>query len=424
MLDINFIRQNPEKVKKACENKGVKVDIDKVLELDKKRRELILKSENLRAEQKKIGRPAFAPSAEGLRPGREDIEKAKELKEQFKAVSCELAETEKEFKELMLQVPNVPAPDAPIGKDETGNKVLKIVGKPKKFNFPVRSHLELGEALDLIDVKRAGKVAGSRFAYLKNELVLLEFALVNFAFHKIIKKGFIPILPPIMVKPEMARSMGYLEQNDEEEAYYLPKDGLYLAGTSEQPIGAMHQGEIFIESDLPRRYLGFSTCFRREAGSYGKDTKGILRVHQFNKLEMVSFCKPEESEDEHEFLVSIEEELMQILKIPYRLVKMCTGDLGDPAAAKFDIDAWFPSEGKYRETHSCSNCTDYQARRLNIRFKTKAGETEFVHILNGTVFSERPILAILENYQKPDGSVEVPEVLRQFIGKDTISPKS
>ncbi len=410
MIDLRKLRENPDYFRKATEDKQRDLLlVDKVLELDTQKREILQKVEALRAERNKLGK--------------EDIERGKQIKAGLQQAEADLSKTDKALNEVLWKLPNPAFDDISVGKDESENVEIKKVGEIPKFDFPVKAHYELCESLDLVDTERAGKVSGTRFGYLKNEGVLLELALLNFGMKKLVEKGFIPVFPPVMIKKEVMEALGYNNYGFD-ETYQIVGEDLVLVATAEHAIVPYFKDEILSEGELPKRFVGFSSAFRREAGSYGKDTKGILRVHQFNKLEMVSFCKPEESEKEHEFLVSIEEELMQTLKIPYRLVKMCTGDLGDPAAAKFDIDAWFPSEGKYRETHSCSNCTDYQSRRLNIRFKTKAGETEFVHILNGTVFSERPILAILENYQKPDGSVEVPEVLRQFVGKDTISPRS
>ena len=323
----------------------------------------------------------------------------------------------------LWRLPNPALPKVPVGKDDNENTEIKKVGEVTKFEFPVKSQVELGELLDLIDTQRAGKVSGTRFGYLKNEAVLLELALVNLGMKFLIEKGFTPILPPALIQKEVMAALGYNNYGFE-ETYILPEDDLCLIATAEHAIVPYFKDEVLQEGDLPKRFVGFSSAFRREAGSYGKDTKGILRVHQFDKLEMVSFVKPEDSEKEHEFLLSLEEELMQKLKLPYRVLQICTGDLGDPAANKYDVETWFPSENKYRETHSTSNCTDYQSRRLKIRFKRKTGETEFVHILNGTVFSQRPILAILENYQQKDGSVIIPEVLRDYIGKDKISPKS
>jgi len=411
MLDIKFIRENPEKVKQGAKNKGVEVDISKLLELDKKRREIIAESEQIKAEHNKLSVGKGAPSPE-------IIAKAKELKEKFQTQEIILKEVERDFEELMRKIPNPAFDEVPVGKDDSGN-VVKEIGKIKekpKFDFKPKEHWEIGEGLDILDTERAGKVAGSRFYYLKRQGVLLEFALINFAFAKLVKKGFIPIIPPVMIKPEMAWAMGYLEQTDNDEAYHLEKDNLYLIATSEQTLGAMHAGETFEEKDLPLRYVGFSTCFRREAGSFGKDTKGMLRVHQFDKIEMFVFCKPEDAKKEHEQLIAIEKELMDDLGLHYQVIDICTGDLGAPAAKKYDIEAWMPGQDRYRETHSTSNCTDFQARRLNVRYKDKQGKFNFVHTLNGTAFSMRPIIAILENYQKKDGTVEVPKVLQKYTG--------
>jgi len=321
----------------------------------------------------------------------------------------------KEFDKLMRQVPNLPFDDVIEGASDKDNKVLREEREKRKFDFKPKDYLEIAEKLDIVDVARAAKVSGTRFGYLKGEAVLMEFALIQLALEVLGKEGFIPVIPPVLLKDAPMRGMGYLDRGAD-EVYHLEKDDLYLTGTSEQPIGAMHSGEIFEEKDLPKRYVGFSTCFRREAGAYGKDTKGILRVHQFDKVEMFSFCHPDKSKDEHNLIFSLEEKLMKMLEIPYRVIDICSGDLGDPAAKKWDIEAWMPGQGEYRETHSASNCTDWQARRLNIRYRGKEG-TEFVHTLNGTAFAMgRILIAIIENYQKKDGGIVVPEVLRKFMG--------
>jgi len=414
MLDINFIRQNPNKVKEGCLKKGVKVDIEKLLEVEKKRREALQALEDMRAQKNKASKKISGTKNE--REKKKIILEMRELDENSDRLTKNLNGLEKEFNNLMLQIPNLPLDDVPVGKSDKDNVVLKEVGQKKKFGFKPKDYLELGESLDLIDVKRAAKASGTRFGYLKSEVVLLEFALINLAFDTLRKEGFIPIIPPVMLKSEMARSMGYIEQADREDAYYLPKDDLYLVGTSEQSIGVMHAGEIFTEKELPRRYAGFSTCFRREAGSYGKDTRGIMRVHQFDKVEMFSFCHPEESKKEHQFLLSMEEKLMQLLKIPYRVIKMCTADIAFPQAAKYDIEAWMPSQEQYRETHSTSTCTDFQARRLNIRYRDREGKFNFVHTLNGTAFAiGRTLITLIENYQQKDGSIKIPEVLQPYL---------
>jgi len=403
MLNIKFIRENLDEVKKGVKDKGVKVDIGKIVKLDKDRRKLIQEVEGLKAKKNKLGA--------------KDKKIGKEIKDKIKKTEPKLQKVEKEFNELMFQVPNLPLDDVWIGKDEGDNKVIKKVGQPKKGG---KDYLKIAGKLDIIDTKRAAKVSGTRFGYLKGGAALLEFGLIQLAFDVLTKEGFIPVIPPVMIKSEMAKGMGYLEQLGKEEAYYLPKDDLYLVGTSEQSIGTMHANEIFNEKDLPRRYASFSTCFRREAGSYGKDTKGILRVHQFDKIEMFSFCKPENSIKEHKFFLSLEEKLMKLLEIPYRIVQVCTGDLSVPSVSTYDLEAWMPGQGEYRETHSTSNTTDFQARRLNIRYKprTKNQErgTNYVHTLNGTAFAiGRTLIAIIENYQTKDGSVKVPDVLQKYI---------
>ncbi len=405
MLDIKFIRENPDKVKQGCQKKQADVDIDKLLEIDKKRRELLQEIEGLKAEQKKVSGK-----------DQSQIEKAKELKSKIKEIEPELSKIEEEFNKLMRQIPNVPLDDVIEGKTEGDNKVLREEGKKPEFSdFKPKDYLEIAEKLDIIDIKRAAKTSGSRFGYIKGAATLMEFALVQLAFKVLGDQGFTPVVPPVMLKREAMEGMGYLDRGAD-EVYHLEKDDLYLVGTSEQSIGAMHMNETFQEKDLPKRYMGFSTCFRREAGAYGKDTKGILRVHQFDKIEMFSFCSPEKSEEEHQLLLSLEEELMKALKLPYRVIDICSGDLGDPAAKKWDIEAWMPGQGQYRETHSTSNCTDWQARRLNIRYKAKDG-VKFVHTLNGTAFAiGRVIISIIENYQQKDGSVKIPEALQEYMG--------
>ena len=402
MLDIKLIRENPEKVKKGCRDKQVKVDIDKLLDLDKKRREFLQKIEILRAKQNKLGK--------------DKINEAKKLKTEIKKIEPKLEKIVQEYNALMLQIPNLPDDDVPIGKDEKENKVLREKGKRPKFNFKPKDYLEIAEKLDLIDIKRAAKISGSRFGFLKNEAALLEFALINFCLDFLTKKGFALVIPPVMLKKEIAKGTGYFEAADETEAYFIPSDNLYLIGTAEQSLLTMHLEETFKEKELPRRYVGFSTCFRREAGAYGKDTKGILRVHQFDKLEMFSFCEPKESKKELQFFLELEEELMAGLKIPYHILQICTGDLGFPAAIKYDVETWIPSENRYRETHSTSNCTDFQARRLNIRYRDKSNKLNFVHTVNGTAFAiGRTLIAIIENFQQKDGSIKIPKVLQKYL---------
>ena len=400
-------------VKKGLQKKGSKVDIGELLEIDKKRREVNQALDDMRQKKNQASREIGVAKTD--KEKKKIVLKMKELDSGNDRLDKDLKELDRKLEEILLKIPNLPLDTVPEGRDERDNVVLENIGEKPDFGFKPKDYMEIGEKLDLIDVKRAAKVSGTRFGFLRNEAVLLEFALIRLVFDLLLKKGFIPVLPPVMMKPEMARGMGYLEQTDDEEAYYLQKDNLYLAATAEQPLGSMHSDEVFKETDLPRRYVGFSTCFRREAGSYGKDTKGILRVHQFDKVEMFIFCKPEDSKKEHQLLLGTERELMDALKLPYQVVNISAGDLGAPAAAKYDIETWLPSENRYRETHSTSNCTDFQARRLNIRFK-RGGKMEFVHTLNGTAFAiGRILITIIENYQQKDGSILVPEVLQKYL---------
>jgi seryl-tRNA synthetase len=406
MLDPKFVRENVKKVKENVRNRGLDVKlVDTFLELDASRRHLLQDIEKWRQRRNELPK--------------NDLEEGRRIKKILRELEPNLKKVEERSKKALYQIPNMAAADVPVGKNESENVVLRQWGTPRKFDFEPKDHLELGEALDIIDVQRAGKVSGPRFGYLKGDLVLLELALFRFALDTLLKEGFIPILPPVMIKKEVMRGMGYLEHGGQDDMYVLKKDGLILVGTAEQSIGPMHAGEVFDARDLPRRYLGFSACFRREAGSYGKDTRGILRLHQFNKVEMFSFVRPENGDEEHEFLLSLEEKLMQKLELPYQVVKMCTGDLGAPAARKYDLEAWMPGQNKYREVTSTSTTTDFQSRRLNIKYKD-GGKTGYVHMLNGTAFSERPLIAILENYQNADGSITIPKVLQPRVGKDRI----
>lgn len=404
MLDLKYIRENPEKIKEGCKKRGFDCDVSKVLELDEKIREFLSKIEDLKAQQNKLGR--------------EDIEEARKLKEEIKSLEPKLQELKGGLHSLLALFPNMPFDDVPVG-DESRNVVLHQVGKQPKFSFEAKDHLELAEQLDVIDVERASKVAGSRFGYLKGDLALLEFALVELAMKTAIREGFVPIVPPVFVKGEMMQAMGYVDTpEDLAERYFFEKEGLFLVGTAEQSVGPMHAGEIFDEKDLPKRYIAFSTCFREEAGSYGKDTKGILRVHQFDKVEFFSFTHKEKSKEEHQFLVSLEEKLWQALEIPYQVVQLATGDMARPSASTIDIETWLPGQGRYREVSSASNVTDFQARRLNTRFRGKNGKPEYVHMLNATAFAiGRTLIAILENYQQKDGSVKIPKVLQKYVGK-------
>lgn len=351
----------------------------------------------------------------------ERVDKIKELKtlsEKIKIIKNNIIKTEDEInyflKDKQVEKPrNIPLSDVPRGVNESSNVVVREVGKKKKIAKPI-DYLTLAEKLNLIDMKRAAKVSGSRFAYILGPLAQLEFALIQYAQSVLLKEGFTMILPPVMIKEENMAAMGYLSGGGGDETYHFTKDNLYLVGTSEQSIGPMHRDEVFQEKNLPKRYLSFSTCFRREAGSYGKDTKGILRVHQFDKLEMFSITTADHSEAEHETLLSFSERLWQGLDIPYRVLKLCTGDLGWASARTYDIEAWLPGQNEYREMGSISTTTDYQSRALNIKIELGT-KKEYVHMLNGTVFSGRPLIAIIENYQQPDGSIKIPKALQPYM---------
>ena len=403
MFDIKQIREHKSEVLKGIQAKGFKADIDFILNIEEERGVLRKKIEKLNAERKKIA-------------SEKDIEKGRKIKADLTDIENEEKMLTEKFDDMVRKLPNLPLPEVPVGKDERDNVVLREVGEKTEFDFPVKDYMALNEKLNWIDTEHAGKAVGSRFGYLLRDAVDLEFALIRFAMDILKKEGFVLIVPPVFLKPEAMRGMGYLDYN-EDEVYHLEKDDLYLIGTSEQAIGAMHMNEIFMELDMPLRYAGFSSCFRREAGSYGKDTKGIMRVHQFDKVEMFSFTKPVDSKKEHKFLLSMEEKLMKALKLPYHVLQICTGDLGFQAANKIDIETWLPGEKKYRETSSTSNVTEFQSRRLNIKYKNKStGKNEFVHTLNGTAFAiGRTIIAIMENYQQKDGSIKIPTALEKYI---------
>jgi len=414
MLDIKFIRENKDKVEKAAKDKGITVDLKHVLEIDVKYRELFQAAQKLREE-----RNANSASIKG-KPTSEQIENGKKLKEELEKKEAALLAVEEELNQWLSKIPNPSKDDVKVGKDDKENDVIRKFLEPTKFNFTPLDHLDLGEKLGIIDVKNASKVSGARFAYLKNDAVLLEFALVQFGLETLIKEGFTPVIPPVLLSSQTMRGLGYMENGGEEDMYHLEKDDMYLVGTAEHALVPMHKDEVLNVKDLPKRYVGFSTAFRREAGSYGKDTKGILRVHQFDKLEMVSFVPEGEDDKEHEYLLSLEEKLFQALEIPYQVVKMCTGDLGFPAARKYDIEAWMPGQDTYREVTSVSTVTDFQSRRLNIKYQDGA-DKKYVYILNGTGFAiGRTIIAILENYQNSDGSIRVPKVLQKYLGKEVI----
>lgn len=412
MLDIQFIRSNLELCKEAAKNKNREVHWDKLLMLDDKRKELQGKTDILRAERNTIAKQRTE----------EAIVQGRTIKEALKAIEEELRVVESELQTLLLTVPNVPDQSVPVGKDESGNVEIKTWGKPRAFDFPVKDHIELAKQLDLVDLERGAKVGGFRAYFLKNEGALLEFSLLFYAFQKLVSKGYTPIMAPSLVKEFTLFGNGQFPWG-REEVYHLEKDDQFLAGTAEVPVTAYFSDEVLKEEDLPKKFVAFSPCFRREAGSYGKDTKGLYRVHQFNKIEQVIIAPNDlnNSFTLHEELLQNSEEILQDLELPYRVLLMCTGDMGEPQVKKYDIETWMPGKNSYGETMSNSVMGDFQARRLKIRYRAKDGSMKYCHTLNNTaVASPRMLIPILENYQNKDGSITVPTVLQQLVGKTTI----
>jgi len=423
MLDIKFIRENKEAVKDAVRKKYLKVDIERLLALDEKRRELIQKSEAIKAEQNKLSEKLAKEKNET------DLVKSRELKDKFKELERELSGVEEEYDALMWLVPNIFSSDTPVGPDDSANKELTRWGEPPKFNFEIRDHIKIGKNLDIIDTETGVKVSGFRGYYLKNEGAILHLALLWYCWQKIIKSGFKPLIGPTLVKDFVLLGSGHFPFG-KDEVYQIGNPGrlasgeaigepLYLAGTAEPTLLAYFSDRILSEKDLPIKVCGFSQCYRSEAGSYGKDTRGLYRLHEFSKVEQVILCQNNLAESGKwlEEMLHISEEILRDLKLPYRVVQNSTGDMGAGKYKMYDIETWMPGRGKYGETHSDSNLTDWQARRLNIKYKTGSGEVKFVHTLNNTVIaSPRILIAILENYQQKDGSVEVPKVLRDWCG--------
>ena len=413
MIDIKLLRENPDLVRASQTGRGEDAGIvDQVLALDEKRRAAINEFEALRAEQNTLSK------AVGGAKGDEKtalLENAKELAGKVKAADSKRAEIEIETNQAALKLSNLLDPAAPIGGEEDF-VVIEHVGTPREFTeFAAKDHVELGKLLGAIDTERGAKVSGSRSYYLTGVGALLEFALVNYAISSAVKAGFTPVIPPVLVNPPAMEGTGFLGQAAE-NVYHLEKDGMYLVGTSEVPLAAFHMDEILAADKLPMRYAGYSTCFRREAGTYGKDTRGIIRVHQFDKVEMFSFCHPDQAVAEHQRLLQWEKDFLNAMEIPYRVIDVASGDLGSSATRKFDIEAWIPTQNAYREVTSTSNCTEFQARRLNIRFK-EGDKTAAVATLNGTLVAiPRMIVAILENHQNADGTVNVPAALQPFLG--------
>ena len=415
MIDIKFLRENPDAVRASQKDRGEDVGVvDQVLASDELKRAAITEFEQLRAEQNLLSKSVGAAKGDEKAAL---LANSKELADKVKAADAKRAEIEAQANSLAMVISNILDPDAPIGGEEDF-VVIEHVGTPRDFaaaGFEPKDHVELGKLLGAIDTERGAKVSGSRSYYLTGVGALLEFALVNYAISSATKAGFIPVIPPVLVKPAAMEGTGFLGQAAE-NVYHLEKDDYYLVGTSEVPLAAFHMDEILDGAKLPMRYAGYSTCFRREAGSYGKDTRGIIRVHQFDKVEMFSFCKPEEAKEEHKRLLQWEKDFLNAMEIPYRVIDVASGDLGSSANRKFDIEAWIPTQEAYREVTSTSNCTEFQARRLNIRFKDADG-TKAVATLNGTLVAiPRMIVAILENHQNADGSVNIPAALQPFLG--------
>ncbi len=417
MLDIKLIRENPKAVQEALQKRNAKVDVANIIKLDKECRSMLEHIEILRAEKNKA-----SDAIRSLSPEEKAalLEKMKLVDAQEDTENAKLVTLKTELETLLKELPNIPLPEVPVGKDESENRVLREVGTIPQFDFPAQDYFSLGEKLGLIDSERGVKVSGARFYYLKGDAVHLEAAMVRFTRDMLAREGFVPLSVPLLLKQEVMEGTGYAAYSSGQESYMVEKDNLFLIGTGEHSMIAYHQGEVLDGNDMPKRYSTFSPCFRRESGSYGKDTKGILRVHQFSKLEMVSLVPQEDSAKELQMLVGIQEKIVQALKIPYRVVAICTGDMSKPAAQSIDIECYIPSEGKYRETHSASNCTDFQTRRLNIRYR-KGGKTYFAHALNATAFTARlAIIALLEHYQTAQGAIRIPEVLQNYMGKTEI----
>jgi len=425
MLDISLLRDNPEDVKKIVAAKGYDPNlVEEFRALDTSWRQAQRELDEARSRQKTLS-------------DARDIEGAKANKQVIKDLEEKSSKLQVERDDKWIRIPNLASSDTPFGKDENENAELRRWGDIPKFDFTPRDYVDLGALHDIIDTERAGKVSGARFGYLKGAAALMEFALIQFGFDTLtnpeilkeiadsVEKGysskpFIPVIPPVMIKPDVYRKTARLNPGDEEERYYLSQDDMYLIGSAEHTLCSIHMDEVLKEEDLPVRYVGFSTAFRREAGSYGKDTRGILRVHQFDKLEMESFTLPENSQKEQDFIVAAQEYMMRKLGLPHRTIICCTGDMGGPDFRHIDVETWFPSQDKYRETHSSDLMTDYQARRLNTKIRRNDNSLVLAHMNDATAFSQRPILAILENYQTKEGRIVVPEVLRRYMNRDII----
>jgi seryl-tRNA synthetase len=423
MLDLKLIRSEPERVKAALARRGAAGQVDQLLALDARRRELLPEVENAQGERKTLSKQIGEAKQAGD-DAAEMMATVQGLKERIEAGKEELEKVEAELAKVATGLPNLPDPDAPDGMTEEDAVVIREVGQRPEFDFEPRDHLDIGTELGLIDIEAAARLSGSRFAYLKGDLVMLELALVRFAIELTRGEGHEPVVPPVLVREEALEGTGFLP-GDRDQIYEIPKDELFLTGTSEIALAGLHAGEILDAAALPLRYSGFSTCFRREAGAAGRDTRGIFRVHQFDKVEMFSFVEPSQSTAEHERLLAIEERILTELEIPYRVVNVAVGDLGAPAAKKYDCEAWIPSQGRYRELTSCSNTTDYQARRLGCRYRPADGEAlQTAHTLNGTAVAVgRTMIALIENRQERDGGFTLPNTLHRYGSPARIAPQ-
>jgi seryl-tRNA synthetase len=402
VIDLRAARSDPDGFRAALARKGADELFDSLLEADAVWRDVSARRDEVRARQKRLGKPSTP----------EQIEEARGLKAELQALDAEFAAAETRRQEVLDRVPNPPDSSAPDGETEDDAEILRLVGVPGDFGFDPLEHDELGARLGWLDMERGARTSGARFAYRLGDGALIELALYRWALTRLAQKGFVPVLPPVLVREPAMYGTGFLP-TDDMNIYYVERDELYLTGTSEVALAALHMGEILDEGDLPLRYAGYSTCFRREAGAAGKDTRGMFRVHQFDKVEMFSFTRPEDSAEEHEFLLEVEEELVAELGFPYRVVNVAAGDLGSSASKKYDIEAWMPGQQRYREITSTSNTTDFQARRLEVRYRGERG-VELVHTLNGTAVTARSLIAIMENFQEEDGSIGVPPVLEEF----------
>ncbi|MEM2872716.1 MAG: serine--tRNA ligase [Nitrososphaerales archaeon] len=415
MLDIKFVRENQDLIRKMLEMRNMSVPLDDLIKSDKERRDLITITQRLK-HKKNLVSLRIAELKRENKDAQKEIEEMKKLSDEISMADAKIKDLEQKIQDIMMIIPNIPDKTVPQGKDENDNVEIRRWGELPRFDFQPKDHIDLGLDLELIDVERAAKVAGARFYYLKGDLVLLNLALIRFGLEFMKKKGFTVIQTPYMLRREVVA--GCVALSDFEDAIYkIEEEDLYLLATSEHAIAGLHKDEILDGRQLPLKYAGISPCYRKEAGAHGRDTKGIFRVHQFEKVEQFVFSRPEDSWKEHELLIKNAEEIFQLLGIPYRIMNVCIGDLGTVAAKKYDLEAWLPGQGKYREMVSCSNCLDYQARRLNIKYRDKPNEKpSFVHTLNSTaIATERALIAIMENYQEKDGSIRVPEVLKPYM---------